>query len=84
MENSYAAHVAAVLPNVATGGAPVRRDEQVIHKATRAISASSGVQPKKEYGRNDRVVITNGTEKREMKFKKAEPLLATGEWRVVE
>lgn len=37
----------------------------------------------KELGRNDKVTITNGTETREMKFKKAEPLLAQG-WRIVE
>lgn len=33
-------------------------------------------------GRNDLVVITDGTEEREMKYKKAEPLLAQG-WHVV-
>ncbi|HVY72520.1 MAG TPA: preprotein translocase subunit SecA [Candidatus Paceibacterota bacterium] len=37
----------------------------------------------KELGRNDKVTITNGTETREMKFKKAEPLLAQG-WRIAE
>jgi preprotein translocase subunit SecA len=34
-------------------------------------------------GRNDKVTITNGTETREMKFKKAEPLLTQG-WKIVE
>lgn len=38
----------------------------------------------KKIGRNQVVVITNGTEEREMKFKKAEYLLATGEWTLVE
>jgi preprotein translocase subunit SecA len=37
----------------------------------------------KELGRNDKVKITNGTETREVKFKKAEPLLAQG-WKIVE
>lgn len=37
----------------------------------------------KTSGRNDKVTITNGTETREMKFKKAEPLLAQG-WKIVE
>lgn len=36
----------------------------------------------KKYGRNDRVVITNGTETRELKYKKAEALLARG-WKIV-
>jgi preprotein translocase subunit SecA len=34
-------------------------------------------------GRNDVVVITNGSEEQEMKYKKAEPLLAEG-WRIKE
>ena len=35
-----------------------------------------------EVGRNDKVKITNGTEVREMKYKKAEPLLGQG-WTIV-
>ncbi len=38
---------------------------------------------RKKIGRNETVTITNGTETRELKFKKAEPLLASGEWKVV-
>ena len=34
-------------------------------------------------GRNDKVTITNGTETKEMKFKKAEPFLKQG-WRILE
>jgi preprotein translocase subunit SecA len=34
-------------------------------------------------GRNDIVTITNGTTTKEMKYKKAQPLLDTGSWRVV-
>ncbi len=37
-----------------------------------------------EVGRNDRVKISNGTETRELKYKKAEPLLASGEWKLVQ
>jgi preprotein translocase subunit SecA len=52
-------------------------------------SASAGPQgqaaatAESELGRNDKVTITNGTETQEMKFKKAEPLLKSGEWRIV-
>ena len=35
-----------------------------------------------ELGRNDKVTITNGTETRELKLKKAEELLKQG-WRIV-
>ena len=82
MESSYMAQVANVLPNLTMGGAQTPKAEQVIHKAVRSISAASGAPAKAEYGRNDKVVITNGRERREMKFKKAEPLLASGEWQI--
>ena len=96
MESSYLAQVASVLPNLSAGGfvtQPRRPDgtsgvgvpteaSEVIHKAVRSISASGGTAAKTEYGRNDKVVITNGTERREMKCKKAESLLASGEWQI--
>ena len=34
-------------------------------------------------GRNDLVKITNGTDTKELKFKKAKPLIETGEWRII-
>lgn len=82
MENSYMAQVANVLPNMTTGGVRAPKAEQVIHKAVRTISAPSGVPSNTGHGRNDKVTITNGTVRREMKFKKAEPLLASGEWQI--
>jgi preprotein translocase subunit SecA len=84
MEETYAAHVKNILPNITPTGTPVVRQEQVIHKAAAAITANVGNGPKKEYGRNDHVVITNGTERQEMKYKKAEALLASGEWKIVQ
>ena len=86
MENSYLAQAANVLPNLGTttgvGPGTTSKEAGVIHKAVRTITAPTGVVSKTEHGRNDRVVITNGTERREMKFKKAEPLLASGEWQI--
>ncbi len=82
MEESYMTQVANVFPNMTMEGVQAPKSEQVIHKAVRTISASTAVPSKVEYGRNDRVVITNGTERREMKFKKAEALLASGEWQI--
>jgi preprotein translocase subunit SecA len=52
-------------------------------------SASAGPQgqaastEESEMGRNDKVTITNGTETQELKYKKAEPLIKSGEWRLV-
>jgi preprotein translocase subunit SecA len=84
MEDTYAANVKNILPNITLAGAPVARESQVIHKAAAAITVGSGNGPKKEYGRNDHVIITNGTQQQEMKYKKAESLLATGEWKIVQ
>ena len=34
-------------------------------------------------GRNDFVKITNGEETKEIKFKKAKPLIDSGEWKII-
>ena len=52
-----------------------------VQQATRVVAVSLSAAPK--IGRNDLVKITNGTETRELKFKKAEQLLKEG-WKVVE
>lgn len=46
-----------------------------------AGQASAGAES--EIGRNDRVTITDGTQTQEMKYKKAEPLIKSGQWRIV-
>ncbi len=38
------------------------------------------VTVEKEIGRNEKVSITNGSETREIKWKKAKPLIDSGEW----
>ena len=59
------------------------RESEAVRKAAAAITASVDVG-QKEYGRNDHVTITNGTETQKMKYKKAEPLIESGQWRIVE
>lgn len=54
------------------GATPVRLDPVVV------LSSSGG----EKLGRNDMVTITNGAEKKQMKLKKAEPLLREG-WKIV-
>ena len=91
LEATYAGHVLQILPNLglpAQGGQTgatrsVNREAGSVERAARLITAQQAPSGKKEYGRNDRVVITNGKETREMKYKKAEPLLATGQWRMI-
>ncbi len=60
------AQQAQAASRVTTGGTPLPQAKRVDSK----------------HGRNDLVKITNGTEVKEMKYKKAEPLLAQG-WKVV-
>lgn len=51
--------------------------------ASSNAEAPGKVQEKKP-GRNDTVILSNGEEEREMKYKKAEPLLESGEWKIKE
>ena len=83
MEASYAAHVRQILPHL---GMPVagNRERGDVERAARRITAARFASAKKTFGRNDRVKITNGIETKEMKFKRAEPLIAAGKWKVVE
>jgi preprotein translocase subunit SecA len=89
MEESYAIQVISVLPTFALQAAPAQqspivRAGEAVAKAAASITAQSAGGSKNEFGRNDHVKITNGTETKEMKYKKAEPLLKSGQWRLVE
>ena len=81
MEVTIDEKVEQLIPNIEE-----RKEEPVpVKLETRGGSetASTGALAKSpEYGRNDLVTITDGKETKEMKFKKAEPLLEAG-WRIV-
>lgn len=86
MEETYKTQVSNVLPNLArTPQTVVQQNspQTAVHKAAQAITSSGTPKAASEFGRNDKVVITNGTETKEMKYKKAEALLATGQWKIV-
>lgn len=88
LEASYVSHVASTLPNIfnpqPANAAPLRqREGDLVQKAAQSLTASAAPSGAQKYGRNDKVTITNGTETQEMKYKKAEPLLASGEWKIV-
>jgi preprotein translocase subunit SecA len=85
MEESYRAQAIAIIQNIQKGAAvaPMPQAARVIHSSAQQITTESRVQINSSYGRNDRVVITNGTEEREMKYKKAEALIASGAWKIV-
>ena len=85
MELSYAGHVARLLPQLTSVGMAPKPviDFKAIAEGAAQITRTQGIVAKGEFGRNDKVTITNGTETQEMKYKKAEPLLESGEWRIV-
>ena len=96
MESSYMTQVENILPNLAGTGTGGPRPPEggrgpdplrgvgVIHNAIRGITIGGETPIKRKFERNDRVIISNGVETQEMKYKKAEPLLATGKWRIVD
>ena len=51
------------------------------NKPQQAQQKTQPVSVKKETGRNEKVTITNGSETRELKWKKAKPLIENGGWR---
>jgi len=40
------------------------------------------IKSKKQFGRNEIVMITNGKETKDLKYKKAKPLIDSGEWEI--
>ena len=64
----------------------VYSDSQESDQNIREQGESSTTQIKREepkFGRNEIVKITNGSETREMKYKKAAPMIETGEWKII-
>ncbi len=83
--------IAEVIPNLQLE-AVVKEEDQMKkarESAKRAGGSSAGPvkqEPRiseKTYGRNAVIKITNGKEEKEMKFKKAQALVASGEWKIV-
>jgi len=89
LEANISERVRELLPNLGVGA--FAAEQERLKKQRERIKAIGGDDTKtsnqapakseKKYGRNDLVTITNGTETREIKFKKAERLLAEG-WRI--
>jgi hypothetical protein len=70
-----------MLPRIAPAEQALPRPS-IVQKAIRAMTSADNrafTVPE----RNKRVTISNGTETREMKYKKAEPLIASGEWKII-
>jgi preprotein translocase subunit SecA len=83
MNQAYEANALEVIPRIVPA-IQQQAAQAPIQKAIASITAQDAAGTAGEPGRNDRVRITNGTETRELKFKKAEPLIQSGEWKIVE
>jgi preprotein translocase subunit SecA len=92
MQNGVAEMIRKVLPNLGAPP-PVTQDRhlEAVHQRYSALggprpapgSSSAPVSGSRKYGRNEIVTVTDGTQQKQMKYKKAEPLLKSGEWRLV-
>ena len=97
MQEASFHRVAELVPTVRTEA--VEREEEALKKAQARIALGGGssevarvaeeiahtpIVSGAKIGRNEFVTITNGTDTETLKFKKAEPLLASGEWKVIE
>ena len=88
LELSYKEQVARLLPQMEEGGFAKRETQDLteVHKSAKSITQGGGAPMRvaQKIGRNMKVTITDGNETKEMKYKKAEELLQTGKWRIIE
>jgi preprotein translocase subunit SecA len=92
MQQAVLFRIAEILPRLQP--IIVDREEAAMKQQSEIAQASAGatnkekttkqpVRAKAEYGRNDLVSITDGKETRSIKYKKAEPLIESGSWKIV-
>ena len=93
LELGVVERVAESIPQMGTGA--FQNEEERMKKAAKQAQNTSGsstttggtaprqVKKDDKMGRNTIVTITNGTETKEMKYKKAESLLNEGTWTLV-
>ena len=63
--------------------APNNHEEDVVNSNIGNKNTMPSVREEIKIGRNEMIKITNGDETKEMKYKKAKPLIDTGEWRII-
>ena len=61
-----------------------KEEASAVEENTNNKNINSGTIKREDVkvGRNEIISITNGTETKEMKYKKAKPLIDSGEWRI--
>ncbi len=96
MEEAALHRVAELIPVVQVSA--VEKEEEELRKAQAHAQLAGGgveagggsrrtsepVRHEEKIGRNEMVKITNGDEIKELKFKKAEQLIAEGSWKIIE
>ncbi|MEM9336890.1 MAG: preprotein translocase subunit SecA [Patescibacteria group bacterium] len=91
MQDVVLQRIAEVVPKVqaeaiAKEQEALKAERKNITQSTARANAKPQKQPQRvntnEYGRNDIVTITDGQTTKEVKYKKAEPLIASGAWKV--
>jgi preprotein translocase subunit SecA len=92
MQVAFHGRIAEFLPKVAAEALAREEAEQkaAVKRLAQVGSIPAGAPPahavaagEHKPNRNDVVTITNGTEMRELKYKKAEEFLSTGSWKIV-
>ena len=63
--------------------APNNLEEDVVNSNINNKNPIPNIREEIKIGRNEMIKITNGDETKEMKYKKAKPLIDTGEWRII-
>lgn len=84
LEESYVHQVVQALPHLQTPQGASMSKIQVSTPSTKRGSELAFKRHPKAYERNEIVQVTNGIETREMKYKKAESLLRTGNWKIIQ
>ncbi len=96
MQEASCYRIAELIPTVRIEA--VEKEEETLKKAQERIILAGGAEAQSsvtrgnhmpikkdvKIGRNEFVMISNGTDTETMKFKKAEPLLSSGEWKIVD
>ncbi len=92
MEDTYILRASDMIRQMSTAPAPASSavpamvQGDMVRKAALSITAglAESASHQHEYGRNDQVTISDGKETRSMKYKKAQPLLQSGDWKIVD
>lgn len=95
MQEAILTRVAEIIPNLVPEA--IAKEEAELRKAKEAAQRQGGarvtdakgngkstVRQEPKIGRNELVRITDGKETKELKFKKAEDLIASGSWKLVQ